>query len=72
MGKAKCEGCGQPISNSPHSIEGRTGYCWECREKAFGFDERDTWPDPRHTEMKDRHATSPRAILEEQEDYSDG
>jgi hypothetical protein len=47
----KCEGCNNEL-DSRYTKDVKTGYCYECRRKAFGFNIPPK--KPYHTEMKDR------------------
>lgn len=48
----KCEGCDNILIIGGR-LDVKTGYCYECRETAYGFNR--IGIRPRHTEQKDRH-----------------
>ena len=51
-----CEGPLRTGTPTRASLDQQTGVCAECRQKAFGFDNRlEQRGLPLHTEMKDRH-----------------
>ena len=53
--KYECEGCGGDLRGAEKSLDQKTGFCMECRNRAFGrVGSTMHGGRPRHTEMKDR------------------